>query len=265
MCSLPNAQSLVVRRGGDGGRARAREHDAHVIDLLPDDLERVDQRRTRDDRRAVLVIVEDRDAHRLPQRLLDHEAFRRLDVLEVDRADRWLEELAEPDDVGRILRVHLEVEHVEVGELLEEVSLALHDRLAGQRADVAEPEDGGAVRDDGDEVAARRVPVRVLRIPLDLEARLGDAGRIGEREVALVGEGLGGDDRDLAGSWGGVVVERVLAVHRTENSGSRCEGAPDEGPTLYPSPLSTLARLTDAAPKPPRRASATAPAADPPG
>ena len=48
----------------------------------------------------------------------------------------------------------LEVEHVDVGELLEEVRLALHHRLAGERADVAEAEHRGAVGDDGDEVAA---------------------------------------------------------------------------------------------------------------
>ena len=49
--------------------------------------------------------------------------------------------------------VELEVEDVDVGELLEEDSLALHHRLAGERADVAEAEHGGAVGDDGDEVA----------------------------------------------------------------------------------------------------------------
>ena len=48
----------------------------------------------------------------------------------------------------------LDVEHVDAGELLEQAALALHHRLAGQRADVAEAEHGGAVADHGDEVAA---------------------------------------------------------------------------------------------------------------
>ena len=104
---------------------------------------------------------------------------------------RRLEQLAEPDDVVGILGADLEVEHVEVGELLEEIPLSLHHRLAGQRADVAEPEHGGAVGDDGDEVPLRRVLVGVLGILLDLEAGLGDAGGVGEREIALVVERLG--------------------------------------------------------------------------
>ena len=40
-----------------------------------------------DDGGAVLVVVEDRDVHQLAQALLDDEAFRRLDVLEVDAAE----------------------------------------------------------------------------------------------------------------------------------------------------------------------------------
>ena len=63
-----------------------------------------------------------------------------------------------------ILGADLEVEDVEVGELLEEIAFALHHRLAGERADVAEAEHGGAVGDDGDEVALRRVLVDVVGV-----------------------------------------------------------------------------------------------------
>ena len=93
--------------------------------VLPDDLERVEQRGAGDDRRAVLVVVEDRNPHRLAQRLLDVEAVRGADVLEVDAADRRLEQLAELDDVVGILRSDLDVEDVDVGELLEEICLCL--------------------------------------------------------------------------------------------------------------------------------------------
>ena len=170
-----------------------------VADVLADDLERVEQRGAGDDRGAVLVVVEDGDLQRLAQRLLDVEAVRRADVLEVDPADRRLEQLAELDDVVRVLRADLEVEDVEVGELLEQVRLAFHHRLAGERADVAESEHRGAVRDDGDEIALGRVLVRDIGILLNLEAGLGHAGRVGEREIALIVERLGGNDGDLSG------------------------------------------------------------------
>jgi hypothetical protein len=49
--------------------------------------------------------------------------------------------------------VDLDVEAVDAGELLEEHGLALHHRLGGLGADVAEAEHGGAVGDHRDEVA----------------------------------------------------------------------------------------------------------------
>ena len=58
----------------------------------------------------------------LPQRLLDVETVRGADVLEIDSADRWLEQLAEPDHIFRRLGADLEIEDIEIGELLEEVA-----------------------------------------------------------------------------------------------------------------------------------------------
>ena len=206
-----HAEPNVVLGRGDRGGAGAREDDANVLDLLADDLERVEQGGAGNDRRAVLVVVEDRDAQRLAQRLFDVETVGRANVLEVDPADRRLEELAELDDVVGILRTHLEIEHVEVGELLEEIPFAFHHGLAGDRPDVAEAEHRGAVGDDGDEVALGRVRVREIVVALDLETRLGHARRVGERQVPLVGQRLGRHDGDLARPTGRMVVERVLA------------------------------------------------------
>src|SRR4029079_6976629 len=94
--------------------------------------------------------------------------------------------------------------------LLEQAGLALHDRLAGERPDVAQPQHGRALGDDRDQVAARGVLPGKLGGRRDLQARLGDAGRIRERQVALRDERLGGDDLDLSGPPGTVVVERVV-------------------------------------------------------
>jgi hypothetical protein len=104
---------------------------------------------------------------------------------------------------GSVL-VDLDVEHVDAGELLEQHALAFHDRLGGQRADVAQAQHGGAVGDDGDQVAARRVFIGVGRVLDDFLAGRGHARRVGQRQVALVGQLLGRRDADLAGrgnSW----------------------------------------------------------------
>ena len=59
-----------------------------VVDVAAGQMQRVDQPGGGDDRRAVLIVVEDRNVHQLAQALLDDEALGRLDVLEIDAAER---------------------------------------------------------------------------------------------------------------------------------------------------------------------------------
>ena len=73
--------------------------------------------------------MEYRNPHAFLERLLDLEALRRLDVFQVDAAEGRLQagnDLDQPLGVGL---VDLNVEYVEVGELLEQDSLAFHDRF----------------------------------------------------------------------------------------------------------------------------------------
>ena len=108
------------------------------------------------------------------------------------------------------VRVDLEVDAVDVGEALEQDRLALHHRLGGEGAQVAQAQDGGAVGDHGHQVAAGGVVVGGVGVLLDREAGGGDAGRVGERQVAGGGQRLGGRDLDLARAAAGVQLERLL-------------------------------------------------------
>ena len=170
-------------RHRDAGRADAGRHDRDLLDALADDAERVEQRREHDDRGAVLVVVEDRDVELGPQPLLDLEAARSGDVLEVDAAKARRDRLHDRDDLVRVLRVEAERPGVDAAELLEQERLALHHRHRGLRADVAEAEHGGAVGDDRDGVLlARQVP-RELAIGGDRLADARHAGGVRHREV----------------------------------------------------------------------------------
>jgi len=165
----------------------------------------------------VLVVVEHGDAHAVAEVLLDDEAVRRLDVLEVDGTEGRLQG---GDDVGQapgVLLVDFDVENVDAGELLEQYRLALHHRLGGQRADVAKAEDGGAVGDDGDEIAADRRLPRRRRIGGDVLAGRGNPGRIGECQVPLGAERFGRCHLQLSRLRFAVVVEGLFSevlVHR---------------------------------------------------
>ncbi len=197
-------------QAGDAGGAGAVADDLGVLDFASGQIERIEQACGRDDRGAVLVVVEHRNVHQLAQPLLDDEALRRLDVLEVNAAPAGAEQLHAIDDLFGVFRRHFEVYRIDVGEALEQNSLAFHHRLGRERAAVAKAEDRGAVGDDGDEIAFDRVVVGLGRIVSDGEHRNGDTRRIGQRQIALRRHRLGGDHLKLAGAAAAVKVERFL-------------------------------------------------------
>ena len=197
-------------QAGDAGGAGAIADDLGVLDLAIGQVQRIEQAGGRDDRGAVLVVVEHRDVEQLAEPLFDDEALRRLDVLQVDAAPAGTEQLHAIDDLVGVFGGDLKVDGIDVGEALEQHRLALHHGLGRERTAVAKPEDGGAVGDDGDEVPLHRVVVGLVRIVGDGEHRDGDAGRIGQRQVALGRHRLGGDDFEFAGAAATVEVECLL-------------------------------------------------------
>ena len=147
----------------------------------------------------MLVIVEHRDVHQFAQLLLDDKALGRLDVLEVDAAPAGAEIFDAVDELFRVLGRDFEVDRVNVGEALEQDRLAFHHRFRRQGAKVAEAENSRAVGNDGDEIAFNGQVVGLARVFGDRQHRHGDAGRIGQRQVALRRHRLGSDDLELAG------------------------------------------------------------------
>ncbi len=101
----------------------------------------VDQAGGGDDRGAVLVVMEDRDVHKFAQALLDDEAFRRLDVFQVDPAEARAQEADGVDEFVDVLGADLEIDTIDIGEALEERDLALHDGLGRDSAQVAESQE----------------------------------------------------------------------------------------------------------------------------
>ena len=151
--------------------------------------------------------MEHRDAHAALQRFLDLEALRRLDVLKVDPAECRLQRrhnINEPFGIGG---VDLDVENVDAGEFLEQDRLTFHHRLGRQRADIAQTQNGSAVGDHGDQVAARRQFFSLGRVLFDRGAGRGDTRRIGQGQIALGRQGFGCFDRELPRRGGAVIFE----------------------------------------------------------
>jgi hypothetical protein len=157
-----------------------------------------------------MALISSSEAMPLLQLGLDAEALGALDVLQIDAAERDADVLDHRDDLVGVFGGDLDVDGVDVAEALEEHRLALHHRLGGQSAQVAQAQDRGAVGDHRHQVALGGVVVGEVRVLGDRQDGHGDAGGVGQGQVALGGHRLGGDDADLPGGRIAVEVQRFL-------------------------------------------------------
>ncbi len=130
------AQPHIMFGSGNARGAGAVENHADLCYILARNLQRIQQRSSRDDRSAMLVVVENRNLHRLAQGFLNVETLRGLDVLQINAAKGEFEQLANFDDLIRIVGVDFNVEDIYIRKPLEQYGFPFHDRLARQRPDV---------------------------------------------------------------------------------------------------------------------------------
>jgi len=202
-----NAELDQQAQAGQGGCASARSDQFHFLGVFARNLQAVEDGRAHHDGGTVLVVVEDRDLHALAQLALDVEAVGGLDVFEVDAAERGLQAGDDFDQLFGVLLVDFDVEHIDTRELLEQNALALHHWLAGQRANVAQPQHGSAVGDHAHQVAAAGVLEGGVGVLDNFFTRRRDTRRVGQCQIVLVNHLLGGSDGDLAGLGELVVFE----------------------------------------------------------
>ena len=158
----------------------------------------------------MLIVVEDGDIQQLLEFGLDPEALRRLDVFQIDAAERDADVLDDGDDLVGIAGGDLDIDAVDIGEPFEQNRFSFHHRLGGGRPPIPETQDGRAVGDHGDQISLGGVFVGEVGILGDRQHRGGDTRGIGKGKVALRGHGLGRHHGDLPGRGIAVEGQRLL-------------------------------------------------------
>ncbi len=209
-------QAHARQPGGTGAEA----HQFGIGEVLALQFQRVEQAGADDDGGAVLVVMKHRYIQSFLENTLDLETVRRGDVFQVDAAESGRDVdhgFDEGLDAGRI---DLDVEHIDIGEALEQHRLTLHHRLGSQRAEIAEAENRRSVGNHRHQVALVGVAVGIFRIPVDLAHRLGHARCIGQRQFRRRAAGLGRLHRELARLGKLVIIQCALfqVVHADLNS-----------------------------------------------
>jgi len=132
------------------------------------------------------------------QATLDFKAAGSGNIFEVNAAKAASQKLDRVDDVIDIFGTNAKREGIDIAKSLEQDAFALHDRHASFGADVTQAENCGAVGDNRNEVPAAGQGVGQIDIFLDGQARFGNTGRVGKRQIVDRVDGAGGDDFDLA-------------------------------------------------------------------
>src|SRR5205823_4754662 len=122
-----------------------------------------------------------------------------------------------------IAGIDLEIDRVDIGKALEQRAFALHDGLCRERAEIAETQNRGAVRDHRDEIALGSVIEGGAGLALDVQARERYTGRIGERQISLRSQGFGRRDRQLTRTPAGVELQS-LVLARANDAGVHIPG-----------------------------------------
>ena len=165
---------------GNARRARTIEHNPAFLDFFAGNMQSVDQPRSADHRRAVLVIMENRYIHDFFQLLLDDKALGRFDILKVDTAKCRSHQLDRVDERVRILGIQLYIDRVNVSKALEKHRLALHHRLGGQRAKIAHAQYRGAVGNNRHHITLGGIIISQRRVVCYRLHRHGHTGGIGQ-------------------------------------------------------------------------------------
>ena len=152
----------------------------------------------------MLIVVENGDIHLgiLFQAALDLKAAGRGNILQIHAAEAAGEQFYRVDDIVHVFAADAERNGVHVAEGLEEHRFPLHDGHTRFRADIAQPQNRGAVRHHRDGVPAAGQLERLVIIPLYFQAGLCDARRISQRKVRFVLDLDAGDHLHLAPPFG---------------------------------------------------------------
>ena len=203
---LQSHRDQQVQTGHRGG-AGARTDQFHILDLFPAHPQSIANGRRHDNRRAVLVIVENRDIQALDQFPLNLETLGGLDVLQIDAAKGRRQGRYGIDKFVRIACIQFQIEDIDIRESLEQGRLAFHHGLGRMGSDVPQAEHRRTVGYHRHQIPARRVIPDGIDILDDRLADRRNPGGVSQRQIMLSQHALGRLDRDLSGNRLAMVIK----------------------------------------------------------
>ena len=162
-----------------GSSAGTVNHNLNLGNILADYLHGVLQSGSADNGSTVLVVVHHGYVECLLQSVLDIEALRGFDILQVNTAKGGGDTLYSLAELLRILLGYLDIENVDTTINLKQQSLTFHYRLAAQGTNVAQSQHSCTVRDNCYQITLVGVFVSIVGVLLNFQTRICYSWRVG--------------------------------------------------------------------------------------
>ena len=206
-----HAEAHVMLGAGDARRSRAVEDHAHFADVFADNLQSIQQGGAGNDRGAVLVVVKDGNLHRLARG--SSSIWKQSGALMSSRlippkvgSSNWQSLMISS---GSWLFTSMSKTSTSA-KRLKRTALPSMTGLPARAPMSPRPSTAVPLLSTATRLPRAGVLEGVLRILLDFKAGLGNAGRVGQAQIALRAARLGGRDFNLSGTRPVVIIEGLL-------------------------------------------------------
>ena len=182
---------------GDACCPGAVDDNAHFSHLFPCYLHGIQHRRRNHDGCAMLVIMENRNIADLFQSALNFKASGGRNILQIDAAEAFGNQINGIDDGIHILGIDAQGKGIHIAKFFEQYALPFHHRHARRRADIPQPQHRCAVCDDCHQIGAACQPKGLLIVLFNDTAGFRHAGRIKQGKILSGFHRLSGNHFDF--------------------------------------------------------------------
>ena len=182
---------------GNACRARAVDNDVNIFNFFVCKLERVQKRRRRNDRRTVLIVVENGNIQLFFQSRFNFKTTGRGNVFQIHAAKRACQQLDRLDNLFRIFRTNTERISVYVAERLKQRALTFHNGHTRFGADIPKAKHRRTVGNNGNGVPTTGEIKTLFHVFVDCQTRFGNAGGIRQGQMFSVLYAYTGYDFDF--------------------------------------------------------------------
>src|SRR5699024_6585073 len=166
--------------------------------VAAEQLQGIAQCREDDHGSTVLIIVHNRDIEALNETTFDLKAAWCGDIFQVDSAEGWCQASDRINEFINVLGIEHDGDGLQASKGAKQLRFAFHHGQGRLWADIAQSQNGGAIRDDRDGIAHASVRAGYFWVCGNCFTNFGYTWRVRQGQIAHIAQRAGGSNREFA-------------------------------------------------------------------